>query len=184
MEEKLNDLEQYTKKTNVIIHGLALKKSYAQAAANHSRQAVEQTHATRESSPNIMVSEREKFADVKSQVLDFFDKSLGVHLAESDIGAAHELKRGSKDKVTPLIVRYTSSAAKKDVLVARRRARDVFINEQLTQKNSALFRDARALRKDRKVFATWTRDGRIYLKQDEHSSVKEIKSPAQLSEYK
>src|SRR6218665_1840942 len=48
----------------------------------------------------------------------------------------------------------------------------VFINEYLTHRNAELFAEARKLVKQKVLYATWTRDGRIFIKPSESSTDK------------
>ena len=194
LEEKVNDLEQYTKKNNIIINGLKLKsKSYAEILRTPSKtsQSVTTTSSvepvTEDRAESVdRPSEMLQFSTMRSRVMSFVKDAMDVTLAESDISAVHELRRSERDTTAPIIVRFSNSAAKHDVMVAKRKLRDpkakanhgaqVFINDQLTALNGKLFREARMLKKNGRLFSTWTRNGKVYVKRSIDGQVQEIKS--------
>lgn len=133
LENKVNHLEQYTKRNNVIIHGLRLTKlkNYAQAVTGITEEQVtlDTTELPTIPPKSTQPTEREKLQNTKTQLLNFFSHSLGVSLSDTEIGAAYELSPADgKDGPPPIIVRFISSAAKKDIMMARRKAQNIYIN--------------------------------------------------------
>ena len=79
---------------------------------------------------------------------------MDADVSEEDICAAHELKKGPKDTVPPLVIRFTYTSVKQDVMSARRNLRriqgatnPVYFNDQLTEVNGSVFGKARQLQK-------------------------------------
>ena len=124
-----------------------------------------------------------RFKSVRSQIVALVNDKLQVPIDEGDIAAAHELKLGRNDKVPPVIVRFSSSASKQDVMFAKRRLPDnVYINDQLTALNGEIFREARKLRTEKKIDNTWTKNGQICIKLF-NTNVIEIKSLHDLAQF-
>ena len=98
---------------------------------------------------------------------------MGVKLEVSDIGAAHELRKGMNDSVSPLVVRFTYTTVKQDVMAARKKLRDVpgpvYFNDQMTVTNGRIFGKARHLRKEGTIYAVWTVLGKVFIKRAENS---------------
>ena len=51
----------------------------------------------------------------------------------------------------------------------------IYVNEQLTQNNAALFKKARDLRKHGNIDNTWTYNGKVFLKKSQSTSPNELK---------
>ena len=84
LEDKLEELEQYSKIDNVIISGLNYKyKTYAGAARGNSA----------EIDANENTEEQES---LETQVVSFLQESLGIDVLPSDISACHTL--GGKEQ--------------------------------------------------------------------------------------
>jgi len=101
--------------------------------------------------------------------LKFCNDRLLVRLAIGDISIAHRLTKGIKDKVRSLVVRFTNRRSCDLVLHAKKLLRTdpgecVFISKQLTRMASNIFYEARNRVKERKLFAAWTTNGRVYVK--------------------
>ena len=61
---------------------------------------------------------------------------------------------------------------KKSALMRKRtmlRGSQVYLNDHLSQTNSELFREARRLKKDNKIFSVWTLNCKVFIKKTEHA---------------
>ena len=76
---------------------------------------------------------------------------MGVQLQTSDIVACHQLPSRKDERVKPVIVSLINNAVKRDVMMGRRNLKGtrIYVNEQLTKKNAALFKKARELKKNK-----------------------------------
>ena len=59
----------------------------------------------------------------------------------------------------------------------------VFINESLTPKQSEIYAEARKLMKTKSIHATWTRDGKTFLKDKVDAVPTKIEEKDQLTKY-
>lgn len=59
----------------------------------------------------------------------------------------------------------------------------IYINEQLTIKANKIFYLARQLKKDKKIKYAWTRDGKVYIKQQESDEKIRITDEEELSKF-
>jgi len=149
--EKIEALENYTRKDNLIIDGLPLV-SYAEAASSGTTS--ESSEVTEES------------------VLKFANTALQVPLQKSDISIAHRMGKPQNNSPPRIIVRFTNRAARNAMYGARRKLRDyqeqngmkIYVNEDLTAHTADLFRRARQMVKQKRFHSCWTSGGTVYVK--------------------
>ena len=171
---KLNQLETYTRRDNLIITGLPLVNA-AEAVTiptlNESQQTIIREHAT----------------STENAVLNLLQSQLQLNISASDISVAHRLKRNPKISGPPsVIVRFSTRKARDAVHAARSKLRQcvdpIFINEDLTMATADLFSQARKLVKNKQIFKAWTNNGDVYIKESDSvaSKPKIIRSPNDL----
>ena len=160
LEAKIADLEQYSKRDNILIQGLKIAKPYSRAAEDHSGPAIEDDDKWSNSDKMIM----------RANIIDFSKKKLKVDIDNSDIQDVHTLpSRGNNGKGT-VIVRFANRLARDKFYQARLTQKSylfeekIFLNEHLTPRNAALFKRARELRKNQKVTHAWTRNCRLFVR--------------------
>ena len=177
-------MKRFTLKNNVIIKGMNINKpprSFADIASKPAPQSFQESSDTEPVTEAVDVrpSNAVLFKSTRSQVMDFINSKMGVQLEEEDICAAHELKPGRNDKVPPLVVRFTYTSVKQDVMSAKRnipRTENIYINDQLTATNGKIFYQARSLVRNHKLHAAWTRLGQVFTKVTEVSRPVLVKS--------
>ena len=170
------DMEINSKKNNVIISGLDLQaRSYARATSGNDH---EETNGTSSQSGG-------EFTGLRKKVAEFVNKTMGVQLQTSDIIACHELPSRKEERVKPVIVSLINNAVKRDVMMGRKKLKGtrIYVNEQLTKKNAALFKKARDLKKQAKIDSTWTYNEKVFLKKSQSGSPKEITAEEDLSPF-
>ena len=105
-----------------------------------------------------------EFTGLRKKVAEFVNKTMGVQLQTSDIVTCHELPSRKDERVKPVIVSLilTTGAVKRDVMMGRRNLKGtrIYVNEQVTKKNGALFKKAGDLKKQAKIDSTWTYNGK------------------------
>ncbi|CAN7999519.1 unnamed protein product [Ixodes pacificus] len=119
--------------------------------------------------------------DLKKSVFDLADKLSIPSFQPSDVVAVHRLP-SKKDKIPPILVRFSSSAAREIWMKARSGLRELaqartlpqlYFNENLTQINRNLFWKARTRGKEKRFKYVWVRNGKIFAKrQDEATPVR------------
>jgi hypothetical protein len=162
-DARLNALESYTRRDNLLITGLPVE-TFAEAAAVSAG-----TNAT----------EPESSWAVEQSVLKLFNDKLGVPIKSCDISVAHRLKKRSRTDARPpvTIVRFTNRKAREAVYGARRQLKPkdgavpttsvqpaIFINEDLTQATAELFHQARQLVRQKVIHSTWTSSCAVYIR--------------------
>ena len=60
----------------------------------------------------------------------------------------------------------------------------MFVNEHLTKKRANLAKFARDLKKQKKIFSTWTRDGKIFIKTNGLPEVAQIYAIRDMEDFK
>ena len=133
--EKENEYEQYSRRNNILISGIA------DAGPNESAR-----------------TSAEKVIDLLNQ------KKVTVGLSMADIDIAHRLpskKKSDRD----IIVRFVSRNKKEDVLKNRRNLKGtgIFINEDLTLLNHRVLMSVKRKREDL-VSEVWSKNGKIFYK--------------------
>lgn len=86
-------------------------------------------------------------------------------------------------------IRFTNRKAKTELLRQGRKLRgsDVYLNEHLTKKNADIARQARILKKQNKIQATWTRNCKVWIKLNgspEEASIIVVRELSELDRYK
>ena len=174
--KSLDILEMHSKENNVIISGLDLQvRSYARATSGND--PVEANGTSSQSGG--------EFTGLRKKVAEFVIKTMGVQLQTNDIVACHELPSRKEERVKPVIVSLINNAVKRDVMMGRKKLKGtrIYVNEQLTKKNAALFKKARDLKKQAKIDSTWTYNGKVFLKKSQSGSPKEITPEDDLSPF-
>ena len=146
-----DSLEQYTRKFNVEVHG-------------------------------IPECEGENLSDIIIKV----GQKASVDIAHQDIDIVHRLYR-KPPTIKPIIVRFTSYRKKREFYQARFNLKDIniseiiesaqydddkariYINENLTQRRQELLAKARKLKRLKKLYRSWTVDGKIFVRKSEDS---------------
>jgi hypothetical protein len=152
--QRIDELERYSRSENLIIRGLPELSAAERASASPSSQ----------DSSSLRVSHQ----SVETSVTTFLKDVLHLEVEASDISTAHRLKAGPKDTTRPIIVRFTSRRVRNTVYGAKKLLKGasskVFISEHLTKLDSDLYYEARRLLRDKKIFAAWTQNGLVHVR--------------------
>lgn len=150
LEIRIDNLEQYTRMEDVIITGLNVKPHSYASAVRDGRNVAENAGT-------------EELQTLERQVLHFF-AGKDIHLEESSIATCHTLPR--RDKLRPaVILRFINRKYKTDLLRQGKKLKgsEVYVNEHLTKRTAEIAREARILRRNNKIRATWTRNCKVYI---------------------
>jgi len=168
---RIDELETFTRRDNLIISGLPLE-SYAEATGA----ADNDGHG-------------ESSECTEKTVLKLFNDQLKVSVTPADISIAHRLrKRGGGSTVNSgppaAIIRFTNRKIRDKVFNARRVLRNVgariFINEDLNSSTNKLFFQACQLVKFRSIYSAWSYTGFVFIKETSTSRPKRITSSTDL----
>lgn len=181
LEERVSDLEQYSRVNDVIVSGLNIRpRSFLQAVKGVGS---EDNHGHEETT--------------EEQVLSFLH-AKDIEVDKESIEACHLLparkpsdnvNRSKSSPVTPaIIVRFTNRKHKVDLLKQWRKLKgtNVYVNEHLTKRNAEIARKARQLRRQDKIQSTWTAGCKVFIKTNdatENARGLLIKNIAQLDKY-
>ncbi|KAL7388350.1 hypothetical protein ABVT39_012223 [Epinephelus coioides] len=137
---------------DVIVSGLNTRHcSYARTATGPDRGSEDDTPG--------------EIHSLEQQVLQFF-ASKDIDIDRSTISACHTLPRKNNTAKPAIVIRFVNKKVKIDMLRQGKKLRgsDVYINEHLTKRNADIAWQARALRKQNKIQATWTRNCKVWIK--------------------
>jgi len=169
---RVDELEAYTRRDNLVISGLPVE-SYAEASSSTEQDG-----------------RGESSEGTEKSLLKLFNDQLKVNVSPADISVAHRLrKRGGSSAVNSgppaVIVRFTNRKTRDRVYNARRELRNmntrIFINEDLNQSTNKLFFNARHLVKSRIIHSAWTYTGNVFIKETSTSRPRRITSTDDLS---
>ncbi len=150
VENRVADLEQYSRINDDIVIGLRIKpRSYARAVTADNRgEPCEQDDRSAE------------------QQVAAFLHSKGIEVDLNNIEACHPLPRRNDGNTSAIIMRFVNRKHKSALLKQGRKLKgtNVFINEHLTKRNSDIARKARNLKKQGKIQSTWTNNCKVLIK--------------------
>ncbi|KAJ8279327.1 hypothetical protein COCON_G00063930 [Conger conger] len=152
LENRVADLEQYTRINDIIVSGLEIKpRSYAKAVSS--------------TMSGEDASDERDLNSVENQVTTFLE-SKGIVIDRKNIEACHPLNRKNKNDKPAVIMRFANRKHKMELLKQGRRLKgtQVYLNEHLTKKNGDIARKARFLKKQQKIQSTWTTNCKIFIK--------------------
>lgn len=171
LEKRVDDLEQYSRMNDLIIQGLETKhRTYARTVT-----------ADGEGED----ASAKELQTLEEQVVKFFE-SKNMRIQGSFIEACHTLPKKDVTAKQSIIVRFWNRKQKIELLRQAKKLKGtgVFLNEHLTQKNGEIARQARILKKQNKILATWTRNCKIMIRQSEESKVMVIREMKDLDKYR
>ena len=168
LEERLDDQEQYSKRENILIQGLKVVKPYNRVMRSDEDKDSASEGATADP-PEDDWSTRDKTI-MRKNITKFAKDKLKLELDSKDIVDIHTLSSRDDDSKGTVIVRFSNRLARDRFYQARIDQKQkliderIYLNEHLTPKNAALFRQARILRKEHKVTHAWTKNCRILVR--------------------
>ena len=107
-------------------------------------------------------------------------EEIGVKVKPLDIEACHRVPSKRKDNKKPLIVRFVNRKIRDNVFKARTKLKSrkdggkIYINEHLSPHNRYLFNLALKRKKEKGYRFLWTKNGTVFLKEDEGSEVLKV----------
>ena len=175
LDDRVNYLEQLARNDELIITGLTIRpKTYAAAAAAADVNTPEgntaaDENATEPTEPDVT------FTDHVVNFLTDHD----IPVVKSDITACFTLnKKVASGKPRPIMLKLCNNNVKVNIQRHAKNLKDtdVFINENLTARNGLLAMEARKLKKQGRIEATWSRNGVIFVKRRKSDKAVVVKS--------
>lgn len=150
LERRVDDLEQYSRMDDLIISGVTTRHQTLAGTVN------------REKGEDAKTSEQ---YSLEREVVQFF-QSKNMDIQTKAISSCHKLPTKDRKTKPGIVIRFTNRKAKTELLRQGRKLRgsDVYLNEHLTKKNANIARQARILKKQNKIQATWTRNCKVWIK--------------------
>lgn len=180
LEERVDDMEQFSKLNDVIVSGLDIRpRTYAAAA----RAAMAQRGPKQQRLP----PDEEDRMTAEMEVVAFLH-SKGILINSDNIEACHPLLRKGTDNPA-VILRFANRKHKINLLRQGKalKGTHVYLNEHLTKRNGEIFKKARYLRKLQKIQQTWTANCKVFIKLNggcpEQAKVVYIRSLEELDNY-
>lgn len=175
LEQRIDELEQYARLDDLLISGFEIQRSYAQAVAGDKGEG------------NLLTPVQSVVSPLEHQVVKFFE-SKEIPIESKNIEACYTLPQRN-DKKPNIIIRFSNRKNKMEVLRNARKLRGtgVYVNEHLTKRNAEIAREARMLKKEKKIQDTWTRNCKILIKLNgtpEQARVIAIRNIKELERYK
>ena len=169
---RLDSQECFSRRENIVIRGLP-EVSYAEVGSCSGE------GTTRDDIPNGST-----FA-VEQSVITLCRDKLGINIDLSDISSAHRIKKGERDSVRPVLVRFVCAKTKDLIMRAKKKLKTdgsrIYISEHLTKSASTCFYNARKLVREKKIASAWSMNGQIFFKKTTASTEKPTLMTAELS---
>ena len=152
LQDRVEELEQYTRKENIIISGLRTRHtSYARATSNSA------TAASNDNAPEEEINALEKH--VIFFPMTSYKFALNQMTSVSVIQCVHHLVN--------LITLLLNLQIEKKIMILKKakqlKGTNIFLNQHLAKKISDIFRMTRTLRKEGRISNTWTRDCKVFI---------------------
>ena len=173
LERRVDDLEQYTRMEDLVISGLETNHySYARITAGDKEG---------EDAPR-----GEKLL-LEQQVITFFNDK-DIPLDSKNIAACHTIPQKQNKRPT-IIIKFVNRKHKIEVLKLTKKLKGtgVYVNEHLTKRNAEIARQARLLKKERRIQDTWTRNCKVFIRLNgtpEQAKVIAVRDIKDLERYK
>ena len=165
MQDSIDDLQQQTRKNNVIISGLDLR-TYSEVTQKSKsvNQNVISIQTEHDQNDGNMVPKNDSDR-IEGKVLNFFKTKMKVNINSDQISTLKFIPNRNGDK--NILVQFVSCKTKFEVLKNGKNLKgekDIYVNEHLTSRNAQIFKKARELKKKKIVLDAWTRDCKVFLK--------------------
>ena len=127
----------------------------------------------------------EEGAPIEDTLIDIFNSlpDIGKQVTPEDIDICHIMPSDRKDGKLVAVCKFKSRKSKIDILQAKKSSRtftynnhNIFINDHLSPFNRHLFATAAAKKRELDFKFQWTRNGSIFMGEDERSPVIKIVS--------
>jgi hypothetical protein len=145
LQASSDDLDQYSRNCNLLIHGLPSTSSPGQPE------------------PNLIPS-----------LVSSLNHHLGTRICENDIDVAHRLQRATNNpsqgnnviKPNPVIIQFTSRKIRNLLLSKRKllKSTGITLTEHLTPKRASLLHKCTLLAKEKRIEAAWSDNGKVLIK--------------------
>ena len=132
--------------------------------------------------------------DTDKLIIKTLKENLNIDLTPMDISNSHRIgkigndNKSNKQEDRPILVKLTRESVRDKLLNTKKELREkestLYINESLTKKTADLFKKARDIKKQGYIKMTWTRNGKIYYKENENDPPMEICSEDQINTIK
>jgi hypothetical protein len=153
LKMSVDELEQYSRRDNLIITGIP--SSFAEAAST---------------APQATGSYHESSASCIDKVVSFFQNKLNIDVQSADISTAHRLPAGTNGQL-PLVVKFVRRIKRDTVYQARTKLKDhnkncardsrIFINEDLSPINRNIFSAAWRKQGSHGIESVWSSNCRV-----------------------
>ena len=141
---------------------------------------------------NVGKMEGEESKDLE-EVIMRVGREVGVVIEREEIEAIHRIPTRNKNKHEPIIVHLSSRRKRNELLQAKKNKRItqdkiirngktdlIYINESLTKYHKELLYKAKGKAAEKGYKFTWTKEGKIYMRMNETSTVKRIRNEGDL----
>ncbi len=168
LEQRVDELEQYTKNDNLVNRSgnstPHLCSSNCKLGDNRTTDAPQ-----------------EELLTLEQQVVGFLH-SKNINIQSDAISVCHTLPRKTEKAKPAIIIRFITRKQRNDLLMQAKKLKgtNVYLNKHLTKKNGDITREARMLRKQKKISATWTRNGIVWIREQEGSQAMMIRDLKEL----
>ena len=136
------------------------------------------------------LKETDNEEDDLKKILKLSKETMGCKIKKTDIKNIHRLGKKSNEKPRDVIIQFADHSTRKKFYENRKKtsphkdtARNIYINDHLTNYRKGLYFATRKLLKSNKLYAAWTQHGNVLVRKTEKGTIKEIQSHEGLAEF-
>ncbi|XP_046551755.1 uncharacterized protein LOC124261474 [Haliotis rubra] len=128
--------------------------------------------------------EDENIEEVVLEVL----KDVHSDISPTYIDRCHRVGKKRREQNRSILVKFVSYWDRNKVIRNKFKLKgkrdNIYINEDLTKYRNHLFKLARDLKKEQRIYSTWTYDGRVYICEQLEGLIRVIQSESDLDKYR
>lgn len=161
LKSRINDLEEKDKEKNLLISGIELTGT----------------------------------ENLKTDIIDKITKALNVEIEKNEIETCYQIRKNNKN--SPIILKLLNKSKKEEIIKRRKENGPLFIeecgiiskngiiyiNEDLSKEKQKIFKEARELRKQKKIAFTWITGGKIYIRKTADGPAVRLRDIQDLNRY-
>lgn len=167
---KIHDIEDKLDKHSTKMENLQTKIDSLQViCARVQKNTNELEQYSRRNCLRIFGLPESQHEDTNEKVVNLAKSKLGVNIDPSNIDRSHRIGKPTSTNPRPIIVKFTSYAARARFIKSRRQLKgtNVVVKEDLTKTNQQLLQESK---KHAKVKSAWSHDGKIIVLVNENGN--------------
>jgi len=182
LNKRLDDFQNENKKLKKEVEELKKKNSDLSTICSKLEQKVDQLEQ-KEMINHVAINGEFQLEPSKAKIVSFINTTMpSAKILENNV---LDFQMNKKDGKTFLKIKLDNNATKTKLFQARKQAqpKNIFLSEFLTQRQYQLLQEAKRVAKLGHIKFAWSRNGSIFVKQNETSKPTQIYQPADVQKF-